>query len=278
MLSRYIRTKNLKLLDVKLPANYLIGSSSITDSYLLPEFSYFCELAAQNRKIFENFRRSKVMITALDHVSFELGHEFLSEIFKYGEFEKYNDLLKKIDSQGNPIKYDYPVYGKFSPTLLRYLKIYLEIKYLFGDFSNLNIVEIGVGFGGQSAIINSLCEPKSYTFFDLPSVLNLSKVFLGGLNLDGKIKFINGLEPSNIKSDFVLSNYAFSELNQQYQQLYLEKVILNSGSGYMIWNDLSYKNLGGYSIPELIRIIPGSKTIPELPKTGTNNQVIIWGI
>ena len=71
----------------------------------------------------------------------------------------------------------------------------------------IQLLKIGVNYGGLCRLIS----PK--------------------LQLGGKIKFVDGLHLYiEIHSDLVISNYAFSELKREVQDMYLEKVILNSNA------------------------------------------------
>lgn len=75
----------------------------------------------------------------------------------------------------------------------------------------------------------------------------------------------------------MISNYAFSELTREVQDIYLDRVILKSQSGYITWNSLSYDMMDGYALNELLEKIPNSFTIPEEPLTSPNNCIIVWG-
>jgi hypothetical protein len=77
--------------------------------------------------------------------------------------------------------------------------------------------------------------------------------------------------------DFVLSNYAFTELPRAIQDVYLNKVIMNSKKGYMIYNDITPKEFNSYKSDELAAMIPGAKVLKEEPLTHPKNYVIIWG-
>ena len=178
---------------------------------------------------------------------------------------------------GKPRKFRFRPYGTFSPTLLRYLKVYIDLEKNFGPLKNLNIVEIGIGFGGQASLIGLLDKPLSYTFYDIPPVLELAKQFTNKLEVPGNFEFIDGRNPKSSNSDLVISNYAFSELNRVVQDQYLEHVVLPSPRGYITWNPLSEEMLGGYSLADLIRLIPNSQIHPEKPNTFEGNVIIIWG-
>jgi len=179
---------------------------------------------------------------------------------------------------GEPRKFKFKPYGIFSPTLLRYLKVYTDLEKNFGSLKNLNIAEIGIGFGGQASCISLLSKPLSYTFYDIPPVLELTQKFMKEIAAPGNFTFFDGRNPEPFDPDLVISNYAFSELNRDLQDKYLKNVVLKSTRGYITWNNLSEQILGGYSLAELIRVIPNSQIRPEIPNTSECNSIIVWGI
>ncbi len=186
---------------------------------------------------------------------------------------------------GKPRKYRFSKYGTFSPTLLRYLKVYIDLEKNFGPLRNLNIVEIGIGFGGQASLIGMLDKPLSYTFYDIPPVLELAKRFTSELKVPGNFRFIDGRNPTYSKPDLVISNFAFSELTRSMHDVYLENTVLPAARGYITWNSLSAdnfgnfnsENIGGYTLAELTRLIPNSQILPQILLTHRNNAIIAWG-
>lgn len=272
------RLSNRRMFDIQSSEEFQVGNSSITDSVLLDSYPSLCGSAAKNLEIFRKFRSSRVMVEALDHVSIEQGNDYILEILKNGSWqEKFTKVLVQIDKVGNPRKFKFRPYGTFSPTLLRYLKVYIDLEKNFGSLKNLNIVEIGVGFGGQASLIGLLDKPLSYTYYDIPPVLELAQKFTHELNVPGNFSFIDGRNPKPSNPDLVISNYAFSELNRDVQDQYLKHVVLPSPRGYITWNHLSFETLGGYSLAELIRLIPNSQILPEKPNTSDSNAIIVWG-
>jgi len=273
------RLSNRKVFDIQVSEEFRVGNSSITDSEMLASYPSLCESAAKNLEIFKKFRSSRVMVEALDHVSIEQGNAYISEILKYSSWsKKFTKVLVQIDKVGEPRKFLFRPYGTFSPTLLRYLKVYIDLEKNFGSLKNLNIVEIGVGFGGQASLISLLDKPLSYTYYDLPPVLELVQKFTRELEVPGNFKFIDGRNPKPSISDLVISNYAFSELTRDVQDQYLKNVVLPPPRGYITWNNLSAETFGGHSLAELIRLIPNSQIHPEKPNTSESNAIIVWGI
>lgn len=155
-----------------------------------------------------------------------------------------------------------------------------DIFSLFNIREIKHIAEIGVGYGGQCRLIKEYLKNREYSLIDLPEAIELTKKFLDKFSLGegSKTYFIDGTgDIENIEVDLLISNYAFSELNREVQNFYLEKIINYAGSGYITWNSLSYEKGDGYSVAELLDKIKGSFVIAENPLTDKDNCIIVWG-
>ena len=122
---------------------------------------------------------------------------------------------------------------------LSQIKFYLNLSdliFLFGDLSGFKIVEIGGGYGGLCKIISDLFSFESYTLFDLPECLRLSKKFLDSFNVKNVNFCTNHSLPSIGNFDLVISNYAFSELNGNLQQSYFNNILSITPLGYLTCN------------------------------------------
>ena len=236
-----------------------------------------CELAVANPMIFSKFRRCLEYRLILEHVTVRFGKKYLKIALKNSIALEYFKKIKLQNDIGNPVTFHFKTIGRTSPTTIRYLKVLCQLLELFGPLDDFKISEIGVGFGGQAHAIAVNQNLKSYTLYDLPPVLDLTKKFLEKLTDTNKFIFIDGRNPKSSKSDLLISNYAFSELTQEVQTMYLNKVISNAKMGYITWNELSFKELDGYSVKEILSLIPGSRIIPEEPLTYPNNVIIVWG-
>lgn len=279
LINLYHRLSRGRMFNSQLSDDFRFGNSSISDSETHASFPSLCGSATKNEEVFKKFRSSRVLFEVLDHVSIDQGNSYIEEILKSSSWSKsFTKVLVQIDKVGKPRRYRFSPYGTFSPTLLRYLKVYTDLEKNFGPLKNLNIVEIGIGFGGQASVINLLDKPLSYTLYDIPPVLELARRFTNELDVPGNFKFIDGRNPKSSNPDLVVSNYAFSELNRDVQSQYLNNVVLPSPHGYITWNCLSEDQLGGYSLAELIRLIPNSQIHAEKPNTADRNAIIVWGI
>ena len=259
--------------DYSLDAKGKETSISDQNSYV-----QICELAVVNQSVFSKFRRCLEYRLILEHVTKRFGKQYLDIALRNSDVFDYYDRIKIQNSVGNPVTFRFKKIGRTSPTTLRYLKVLVDLVELFGPLDNKVICEIGVGFGGQAHAIAANQNIQKYLLFDLPPVLELNKKFLGAIGSIDKFEFIDGRDPSERSSDLVISNYAFSELNREVQLMYLERVIPKAKMGYITWNELSYKKLGGLSVEELLVAIPDSILIAEEPLTYANNVIIAWGI
>jgi putative sugar O-methyltransferase len=266
---------NYRLLnDPVLNTSDFASGTSISDGTM---YSIICKLSINDPNIFKNFRRYKSYFNVLEHVSKDYGKKYsLLLLAKDPNLKNYRNS-KNQNNIGNPLKFYYRNFGFTSPTLLRYLKVLQDLELLFGSIDNKTIVEIGIGYGGQAGTIMQNTKVAKYYLFDLEEVNMLASKFLNQLNLINNYSFFDGRNPASIQSDLVISNYAFSELTREVQDIYIDKVILNAKSGYMTWNDLGYKQLNSLSLDELLKKIPNSRSINEVPLTAQNNKIIIWG-
>lgn len=240
----------------------------------------FCQLDADNEAIFANFKRNPTYQQILEHVNFHTGKEYLEVIIKdYPFLIPYFEQFRQNDAIGNPITYSYGDYGVFSPTTLRYIKSIGDLQKKFGDLSQMHIVEIGGGYGGELCTVLSNLGFGSYTLIDLPECIALAKKYI---ELQG-ISNVLFIESTNIKSarayDLVICNYAFSEIDKIEQFSYLENISLPSNNGYMILNFISqYCNVKSLTLEELVSILSNTGKYGivenENPSTAPDNVLI----
>lgn len=103
-----------------------------------------------------------------------------------------------------------------STSTAQYISVLSNLVELFGTLSNLDILEIGGGYGGQALCILDIFKPKSYTILDLPEVNELQRKVIqksGLMNDITDISFVNTIPKK--KYDLMISNYALSEIPDQ---------------------------------------------------------------
>ena len=252
--------------------------TSISDSEKIFGFAEICDLASREEEYFRTFRRCESVRKVIEGITIDQGFQYAERVIESPFWrDTLIGALKLVDSFGAPTRFIFPGIGRFSSTSLRYLKVYLDLQEMFGPLTEMRISEIGIGFGGQAALINALDRPTIYSCFDIPPVLSLAQRFLGELKLSTNCSWNDGRTPIYVETDLLISNYAFSELERKLQERYLEAIVLKAPKGYLTWNRLSQDQLGGFSVGELIRLIPNSEIVPEIPLTNNHNLIIVWG-
>jgi len=249
-------------------------NSSLSD---IDQYKSFCVRASIDLLIFENFRQNKCYKQILEHVNAHTGFLYLKEIAKtnpalIGDIDK----IKLNDQFGNPDIVEYDIVGEISPSTLRYAKVLSDLLNYFNTLDKLKIVEIGVGYGGQCRVINSITKPDEYTLVDIKPALLLTQTYLDNFILPSTVIYKTMNELKKEAYDLVISNYAFTELRREIQDIYLDKIIMNAKHGYITYNQITPENFKSYKKEELLEMIPNSKAIEEIPLTHEKNCIIIW--
>lgn len=260
--------------------NVAVNSSDSENTSYVNAVKKFNKSSKKNRR----FRNEINYKFILEHVKPSQGEKYLEEILSMldkREISLISEIIRQNDSYGKPRCSYYRFLGKSSPTTLRYLKIALEIKKLFGNIPNMTVSELGIGYGGQASIISKIMNIKKYYAYDIPEVCILAKKYLEEINNPMPIVFTEITNPITQYPDLFLSNYAFSELPENLQRRYLEKLICYSPRGYMIMNsgltNATNRSYGKMRFEEIKEYLPNARIIDETPKTGIDNYVIIWG-
>lgn len=199
----------------------------------IPELNYYnylraCRAAATNSIEFDTFKRNPHYTTILEHVDTEQG-------MQYYEYIKDKDLslLPKFmenDIVGCTIKMQTPI-GNISPTTLRYIKNALEINDNFPSIES--VIEVGGGYGGLYKTLSCI-KPLDYSIVDLAEPLMLVKKYLKYFGLQATLMTSDVLQDRTY--DLFISNYALSECSPELQQLYFDKLIVNSEHIYITYN------------------------------------------
>ena len=273
-----LRNKIRRLVQSKTTFNKTQGKSDSQVTFYEQQLSRLLK----SKKRLSDFRRKYDYREILEHVTYTQGKSYLEQIQEYSP-QNYIELIEKNranDLFGNPYEYQYPGVGRVSPTTLRYISTAIDIFETIRLNKESVVAEIGVGYGGQAAILERMYGIRNYSAFDLPLVIQLSNVYLNSVN--SKLKFTSsGLSSDkNTTWDVVISNYAFSELHRDLQLSYIEHVIAKSKSGYMIMNsgrsNITGRSEGKLSLDEIRNYIPNLQVKEEVPLTGPDNYIIFW--
>lgn len=274
------------ILDLPLKVIYKvrsrINSKKISSTRSDSELTSYLKLVNRGIANKQKFRSYFGYRQILEHVTYSQGLQYLNRIRELdlvSNEEIYS--LPHLDVIGKPRVFDYEELGYKSPTTLRYFSVASELREIFGTNLGENIAEIGAGFGGQAIVLDKLFKIGSVTIFDLPDVNTLISSFVRQFDCKSKFYFKSEPERLNPKIDFVMSNYAFSELPRELQLTYIEELLTQSPKGYMIMNsgksNLTGRSNGKINFEELKAAIPGLQLGPEIPNTGPDNYVVYWG-
>lgn len=258
--------------------------TSLTDDNKYPNL---CYLAAKNDEVFKNFRRASLYLQIVEGASESQGQAYLEVILNDYDFklsaEQWENILLN-DTLGNPFRYTYEFGNNAltcAPITLRYTKVLCDVAAMFPTDVLKRVAEIGIGYGGQCRLMMNFLPIERYNLIDLPEALMLAERFLTELDVAGDIRYIDGTHLyDDVPCDFVISNYAFSELTKPVQEHYIDKVISKSKAGYMTWNYSAMKGGGwtqGHELEDILSMIPGATTIPEVPLISPGNCIIVWG-
>lgn len=250
-----------------------LNSSSISDG---TGYVALCKLAVEDDAVFEKFKSCEEYRAILEHCNFSQGKDYLKALEDNREMLLSLKRISAVDN-GTPFTYYYKGFGSISPTQIRYAKVLQDLEYLFGSLNEVNISEIGVGYGGQAIHILSRWAPANYFVYDLewPAKLMMKNLNHTEVDLTIRSEIRSWLEPT--LSDLVISNYAFSELFREVQEVYFENVVKNSKAGYVIYNHLHQRREDSMSAEEFASRIPGAVILKEKPLTFPGNVLVIWG-
>ena len=97
--------------------------------------------------------------------------------------------------------------------------------------------------------------------------------------MPSKLAFLTMNECSlELKSDLVIANYSFSELNQEIQKQYISRVLRHAKRGYITMNPAGGKrDENKLDFETLRRLLPKFEVEQEIPKSAQGNYLIIWG-
>lgn len=224
-------------------------------SFIESNYDNYVNAIVENLNLNENdwyFKSDFRYKHVLEHVDKNVGDRYLNEILiRYNKLfiENKNlliDLCNQNDKYGKPNKEDFQNFVFCSPTNLRYiLHSFLVLEYMKNNnLNNLNIVEIGGGYGGLCFFINNLSKLfniniNSYTIFDLIEASKLQEKYLNKLNINNTTCYqLDNFKELN-KDSFLISNYAFSEISLNIQKIYVEKILMPFiTKGFLCWNHI----------------------------------------
>jgi putative sugar O-methyltransferase len=265
---------------------FLVGALQFCHSYEKSSLSDYKEYRNACLKAVGNineFKRDAEYSKVVENASYAHGYycfEHISE--NYPQVLEQIEKIKLNDNCGNPYRYRYSKIGRVSPSTLRYAKIAGDLESLFGSLDGHHILEIGAGYGGQAVVLSQLYQIGSYSLIDLPEALNLQDNYLNEFNIAHQLIEEDGLEAIE-KIDLIISNYAFTHLCKEAQEIYLQKVISKASKGYMICTlltELYFKEFDALTKDEIIAKLEALgfnvEVLDENPSSFEGNYVLVF--
>jgi len=238
-------------------------------------YDYVTKITAESD--LSSFKSNEIYRGMLEHVSFEQGVEYLTLIRNTTPLteEVIVNFCKENDRIGNSIKYDYGFINT-SPSNLRYIfNSHLILKHISSlKLENLNIVEVGGGYGGLCLAISQLSKYydvtiNKYNIIDLPVIGTLQSKYLESHTLNFTVNtysaFNYGEEIYSDNNTFLISNYCFSEIDSKHQSKYIQILFPKIQHGFIAWNHIPVYNFGfTYDVED------------EYPLTGQFNKYVYF--
>jgi hypothetical protein len=220
----------------------------------------------------------------LEHVNQKLGQDYLNLLTRVLDEHTISNFCTLNDCVGSPVKYPIGSY-LCSPTSLRYLyHAHLVLTHIkkVNDINNeqhqqnIDIVEIGGGYGGLCLAMNMLqslynVQITSYKIIDLDEPLQLQKMYLDKFNLTFPVQFHHAryygsdVDDHDRKDLFLIANYSFSEFSKEIQNEYLTHLFPKVSHGFLTWNCTKL-----YDIGKKVKI---EEEVPQTNFNGTNYYV-----
>jgi hypothetical protein len=136
-----------------------------------------------------------------------------------------------------------------------------------------DIIEVGGGYGGLCLSLHFFAPKygvhiKSYRVCDLTPILRLQEKYLSTVNSSLTVDFVDastfGASIPSVNM-FLVSNYCFSEISMENQELYRQRLFPKVAHGFIAWNNIPVYDFGFTTQVEA-----------EVPKTGPMNKYVYF--
>jgi putative sugar O-methyltransferase len=243
---------------------------------VVQRFKEYCKVVVEDNKEFQSFKKHPHFVTVIGN---DVLPKDMSDIYESSllteDLVSIEELIKfKInDTIGSPMLYEYDRLGSISPGTLYFANVLADIRRQFGNLRNIDVIEIGSGYGGQAKIIlDSDMNVQNYSVIDIPSTLGVCKKYLSHFN-HTNVSYITTSQIGTIAADLVISNWCLSELDEQGIQFYIDFVIKYCQQGYFLMNTWDARK--EYLLQAIKPHFKNINVIPEYPKTHTNENWVL---
>lgn len=255
-------------------------------------FAAACILCIEDDGEFLKFRQQPAIVDMLEHVRVDQGKEY--ETIVQHLSEQYNIVIpwKTVclnDLIGEPETYQIESCPGLSasPTTMRYVVFALRALKQMQDLnSEINIIEIGGGFGGQCCMFFRLAhlfnlKVQSYCILDLAEPNMLQNRYLRAQlpSCDYKKVRCTTIDEKELRKSlsvdsFLFSAYAYSEISQDSQSKYDNILGGLISNGFVVWNSRIQPTSGFYHL--IGKVANQVDVIEEKPQTGPYNFLYVF--
>jgi hypothetical protein len=241
-------------LTLDTPANHDTSSAHGSISGLMA-WPTVCAAFADGRIDSRNFRRLRAVMEVVETLGPCEGRHHAEAISKAHESQWLDHpMIRKIAQWGDPIQWPAVLLRtphSYAPTSLRYLSHALWLKSQGFLQNGSQVVEIGVGYGGLAAM-NAVVTDARTLLVDLPNVERAAFRMLSEIGLGHMVELSSAGTQLNMP-DCVISNYAFSELSIEQQDLLLGRYFARSRHGMLLSNaNIFSAQIGGRTNEQLM--------------------------
>jgi hypothetical protein len=230
-----------------------------------------------------NFKSVEQYTYMLEHVNYEQGKKYLECInnnFSFFDRKKITEITNLNDRIGHPILCEYDEI-RCSPTSLRYIyQSLLILDFMKSIYTQqpVNIIEIGGGYGGLCLVLKNIYTKyyqshfklNRYSIIDLPNPNKLQRKYFDyheiNCDLFSAYDYNVLLEKNKDCSNFLISNYCFSEIGENNQKEYIKTLFPIIDHGFITWNMIDVYDFGKKII----------KQVRETPLTGNKNYYVYF--
>ena len=218
--------------------NKFEGWRVVSDHQIKENYLKICEAAVKNEKVFNQFKTSHYYRTIAEHCPYELAMVYYDKMEREKSlFLKHVSLLREKEKFGSPQIINHEPY--ISTSTIRYLKVADDIRNIFGNTKNFSIIEIGGADGGQATVLDTVMGFREYIDIDLEWPAKLAKKYC----LLNNVSNFTSCRPNHAlmhlreeKYDMAISNYAFSECEEDTQDFYINEIFSRCERGYITVN------------------------------------------
>lgn len=251
--------------------------SWLTSEESIQRYNEALNRAANEDEAFRSFRRAPGVREIVEGVPDVVGQGYFAKLVDELSLDTLTMMWEratKNDLVGEPQLVQLRPDKVASSTTMRYLWNVVDMERHGVTLDDVDVVEVGGGYGGLCRMIHEFHKPRSYTIIDLPEALALADRYLKCYGINARMVPCDAYAHEPI--DTFISNYALTELTKDVQEEYIQKLMCNAKHGYVTYNSQPRNAFNQYSLEQLRLGVFGKVTIEDENVKKSECQVLIW--